>query len=530
MIRHTLLALSFVVASMPAQRQDTIWMHARYGRIDALRKMLDADPKLLDRKDGDERTPLHLAARWGRLDIVKLLLARGAAPDEKAYNRFTPLHMAIMFGRREILELLLEQKVDVNAKTAFDRTPVDLAIEHKQKPLMELLLKHGAHYGIYSAACRGDAERIRKLLKEKPETITREMALQAIRRGHAEAAALLAPLVVDRPAINMEIREPLLFDATAHLDVVKALIASGQDPAERNESRFSSRTTPSSTLLHVAARNGHTETLAFLLGLDDFEDRDLRNAAQQTPAHEAAKNGRLAALQLLHASGADLEAKDRGGRTAVHHAASSGHPKLLAWMTTKGIVLHAPDKAGRTPLALATKGIHPTEKRVKQRLEAAWTLVRHGVKVDLRSAAVIGDTIGAKTLLEQDPELVKEKGLLVRALSFGNKDIVALLLDAGADVQELDERKTTPLHWCASWNQPEIAKLLLARGADVHAQNRFGYTPLHEAARAHCTSVAKVLLDAGAKRDVKDKEGKVPLALCNDYTPKELRALLTAPK
>ena len=44
-------------------------------------------------------TPLHVATLDNRLEIVKLLLARGAAPSPKSKGRMTPLHMAARDGR-----------------------------------------------------------------------------------------------------------------------------------------------------------------------------------------------------------------------------------------------------------------------------------------------------------------------------------------------------------------------------------------------------------------------------------------------
>ena len=52
-------------------------------------------------------TPLHYAARAGRLEAARLLLARGAAPDARtAAGRATPLHRAAHVGCVPLIELL----------------------------------------------------------------------------------------------------------------------------------------------------------------------------------------------------------------------------------------------------------------------------------------------------------------------------------------------------------------------------------------------------------------------------------------
>lgn len=511
----------------PSARQATdIWHGATIGRIGDVRAFLDRKPRLATAVDGDQRTALHLAARYGHLQIVELLLARGATPDAVAYNQFTPLHMAVMFNRPKVLELLFQHEIDLNAKTAFGLAPIDLAAQRFRWPLVDRLIKQGAKYSAYAAASRGDKEQIAKLLKPPTARVGRNALLQAIHRGHAEIAARMLPRVIDAPLMPNEMRQPLLFEATQHAPVVKALLAAGEDASARTAMQGMGGPPPGSTLLHVAATRGHHETVALLLTLKEFRKPDVRNTNQLTPAHEAAHHGQLKTLQLLHRHGADLRAKDRQGRTTVHHAAVAGKPEILHWLVKLGIVLHDLDNSGRTALQLGTKGIHPTDKSTANRLEAAWILVRHGVTVDLLSAAVIGDTLRAKVLLEANPQLAESKGLLVRALSLGNKDIVALLLDAGADVNTLDSRRSNYLHWAALWRQAAGAELLIARGCDVHAANKWGYTPLHEAARANATAIAKALLAAGARRDTKDGDGNTPLGLLTNHSPDELRKLL----
>ena len=63
-------------------------------------------------------------------------------------------------------------------------------------------------------------------------------------------------------------------------------------------------------------------------------------------------------------------------------------------------------------------------------------------------------------------------------VEYGYKEIVKLLIDAGADVHEKDKNGSTPLHDAALNGQKEIAELLIDKGADVNAKNKFGDTPL----------------------------------------------------
>jgi uncharacterized protein len=65
--------------------------------------------------DGEER-PLHLAARHGLIDDMRILLREGADVDARGDLGLTPLHNAAMKGHIAAVQLLLEHGADVDAK------------------------------------------------------------------------------------------------------------------------------------------------------------------------------------------------------------------------------------------------------------------------------------------------------------------------------------------------------------------------------------------------------------------------------
>jgi ankyrin repeat protein len=102
-----------------------------------------------------------------------------------------------------------------------------------------------------------------------------------------------------------------------------------------------------------------------------------------------------------------------------------------------------------------------------------------------------GDVPGFEALLRANPRLANERGtngntLLSLAVSFASKpdwehglSTIAMLLAAGADVNDANDRGWTPLHSAAYANQPAIASLLLANGAASDAEaHGAGGTPL----------------------------------------------------
>jgi uncharacterized protein len=90
----------------------------------------------------NDRTPLHHAAVKERDDLVKLLLAGGAAVNARDRSGQTALHLAAYWGRESAVALLLAANADVNAKDNKGHTPLGAAQKHPQ--VSALLRRHGA--------------------------------------------------------------------------------------------------------------------------------------------------------------------------------------------------------------------------------------------------------------------------------------------------------------------------------------------------------------------------------------------------
>ncbi|XP_069669373.1 ankyrin repeat domain-containing protein 1-like [Periplaneta americana] len=75
----------------------------------------------------------------------------------------------------------------------------------------------------------------------------------------------------------------------------------------------------------------------------------------------------------------------------------------------------------------------------------------------------------------------------------GHPDVLYLLLDRGASLEERSVLGETPLHWAAWNNRLESAQALVARGADIHARTNSGITPLQQAQKQKQQSVVDFL-------------------------------------
>ncbi|XP_069564866.1 caskin-2-like [Brachyistius frenatus] len=75
--------------------------------------------------DSQATTPLHLAARNGHKDIIKLLLKAGIDVN-RATKGGTSLHEAALYGKTEVVRLLLDAGINVNQHNTYNQTALDI--------------------------------------------------------------------------------------------------------------------------------------------------------------------------------------------------------------------------------------------------------------------------------------------------------------------------------------------------------------------------------------------------------------------
>ena len=101
---------------------------------------------------------------------------------------------------------------------------------------------------------------------------------------------------------------------------------------------------------------------------------------------------------------------------------------------------------------------------------------------------------------------------LHQAAQDGHREIVEALLEAGGDVNVVDDDGVTPLHLAAGAGDPSIVFLLLARGANVHAKRYDDWCePLQLAAQKGNMNVINQLLEKGASPSEPTIGGVTPL-------------------
>ncbi|MFH2064371.1 MAG: ankyrin repeat domain-containing protein [Pseudomonadota bacterium] len=114
----------------------TIHEAAMKGKIDSVKEHLAAGEEV-DARDQYGKTPLILASSWGHLDIMELLIEKGANVNVERQG-WTPLISAAASGHVKGVKLLLSKGADINA---LEGRALSLATMGQNADMVKTLIK-----------------------------------------------------------------------------------------------------------------------------------------------------------------------------------------------------------------------------------------------------------------------------------------------------------------------------------------------------------------------------------------------------
>ncbi|KAJ3114374.1 hypothetical protein HDU96_002179 [Phlyctochytrium bullatum] len=331
-------------------------------------------------------------------------------------------------------------------------------------------------------------EPVPSLVFRTRETIPETLMSLAVKAGSLESVKVLHKL--GAPVNDDELQSPLHcaiagFFGDIKVEIVKFLLEHGADTEARLEG---------CTALIAEAKKGLGSTALFPA---EFYERD---------------RGHIQTLELLIASGANIEARDERGRTALYHAAMNGRSKCVQLLIDAGADVNAADWYGHTPL-------NPYQEF------AARLSRRTPSYADPGGTSRILETHGA---IDEGPRLSLPP--LYGAVESDNCELMRSLLEAGASLHASNYMSSPPLHFALEKGKAQAAAILLAAGADPNARSWDKKTALHWLVQGRVNgSEAENLLARMMEREVdlnaRGKDGLTALHLAV-YNSKEMLLLL----
>lgn len=334
---------------------------AKAGNLEKVKKMLDKGVDVNSPEKETGATPLHWAIREGHTEIAKLLIDRGANVNTKVskevnekitirylkgslsgYRIFlaigeTPLHVSARYGRTEIVKLLVEKGADANTQVGSDayteRLLSDGSWPYKGAPPQYVAM--AGEIPLQTALRSGHTETAKLLI---PKTTDLKGPLRsAINKQNAEMAKLLIEKGADvntKAAGNTTALH--LFTKKGTIDAIKFSLDKSADVNAKDSNLW--------TPLHYAARDGRIDIAKMLVekganinieGKQHVVLKKSRGKVQEeiiqglTPLHLAARDGRTELVKFLIEKGANIYATTNQGKTPADLTKNSEIKQIL---------------------------------------------------------------------------------------------------------------------------------------------------------------------------------------------------------
>ncbi|PAV85627.1 hypothetical protein WR25_08242 isoform C [Diploscapter pachys] len=536
----------------------------------------------------DGETCLHIAARNGNKEIMKLMLNENANAQIKSNSGETPLHVCAKSCNFEAAQMILnhlseklspeELKEYVNQRDNSGFTAIHYAAEitanmihypGEDAKLVNLLVDYGGQVELQSLN-------------------TNETAMHMAARSGNQAVLLAMVNKIGAGAVQIVQNKqskngwsPLLEACSrGHTEVAKILL--------QHHARIDVFDDQGRTALHLAALNGHLPIVHLLLQHKAFVNS--KSKTGEAPLHLCAMNGHVKVVNVLvQDHGASLEAITLENQTALHFAAKYGQLAVSQTLLALGANPNARDDKGQTPLHLSAENDYPDVVKLflkmKQNNRAVLTAIDHNGFTCAHIAAMKGSLAVVKELMMIDKAMViqaktktMEATTLHMAAAGGHANIVKILLENGANPEDENAHGMTALHLGAKngyvsileafdkglWrrcsrktglnalhiaayygNSDFVNEMLKHVPASIRSEppiynhhvvkefaTEYGFTPLHLASQSGHDSLVRMLLNQGVQVDATsttmDWRGRTPLHLAAQNGHYEMVSLLIA--
>lgn len=525
---------------LPPTDNGLLWA-SRNGHVDVVRAFTDdkADISVTDR--WQQGTALHQALYFEHDELIDLLLDAGA--DVKAATRrgWTPMHAAARNGRIDHAAKLIAQKADPNA-VMNGLSPLDTALAAGQPEFARWLLRNGGQLNAYAAAGVGDLDAVIRLHPDplawdEARKICPSPVFCAASCDQLDVVRHFIDAGVDVNADDGEGSSLLIHAARGGANrVLTFLLEKGadlhQEPAFYRQVEYASP-------MHAAAYGGHHETIKLLTARGMSIDH--HSAGGLTPLFAAIDGGQIETISYLDEHGASIEGgtgynplcyainRQRveacdmllelgadpngdldwispwgdGDAVALARAVENRHREIFDLLIRYG----ADVKRERTVVALQ-RLLPQMDPWMRRRLAERGAVVTPELPPNVLLSDLFetanSDYLRAVLQSDREFELAQDPLLAVKAGHRGDVELMRLLLERGLKLKERGESPSawkdmhTALEGAAIGNRKDMVRFLIAKGMDSRAIDQQQSLPLIvRAASAGAKLPVLVLIENG---------------------------------
>ncbi|KFV43388.1 Ankyrin repeat and SOCS box protein 3 [Gavia stellata] len=303
-----------------SDRCSAVGLAAREGNAKMLRKLIKQGYSI-DVPDNRGWVPIHEAAAHNSSECLRLLVRAAPSDDyinSKTFEGMCALHLSARHGSLESVRVLLEAGADPNEVTTEATTALFLAVENGHADIVKILLQHGANVkgphswsgwnSLHQASFQGRTEIMKILLEEGASKECKDdfgitPLFVAAQYGKLESLRLLVSHGADVNCQAKDRATPLLIAAQeGHAECVELLLSKGADPnLYCNEDNWQ-------LPIHAAAEMGHKKILELLIPITDrICDK---GKGKVSPVYSAVYGGNKECLEMLLKEGYSPDAQE----------------------------------------------------------------------------------------------------------------------------------------------------------------------------------------------------------------------------
>ncbi|XP_037536997.1 ankyrin repeat and death domain-containing protein 1B [Nematolebias whitei] len=284
----------------------------------------------VDQKDKYGVAPIHLAAWFGSLEILKLLVQAGAEQKVENEEGLNIMHCAAINNHTGIIEYIINdlQMKELDRDDQSGHRPFALAAEHGCVDMLQILMEP------YNMATM------------KPNQRGDTPLHLAARNGHLDAVQLLLQSFDTRDEVNTD-GETALYQAadSGQEECVLALLEAGCDPNLFTQAKCSA--------LHQVSERGYTPLVQLLL--EYHAHPDSQNQHLEAPLHLAVRLSHIPVIHSLLVAGCNINITDKRSQTALHLATELARTDVVEMLLKAGVDLTLQDRQGKTALGVAAR-------------------------------------------------------------------------------------------------------------------------------------------------------------------------------
>ncbi|XP_072178740.1 transient receptor potential cation channel subfamily A member 1-like [Diadema setosum] len=544
----------------PQQSIVQIAISGQVANLQALFAELHADDVInrINEHDEEGYSALHYAAQSDNMDMVRLLVNRGADVNNIGKASRRPLHFAAAVKKEKV-----QPKSEVGTRLSklsegakrMSETPSD----SQPESVTMILLNAGAEVNaqdsrgrtpLHIAASHGNSETASHLLESEDVDIECE--------DQSDMAALIAAcfygkidiaiMLIDKGA-KLHVWDEN-FDTPLHFAVREGnkMLASKIMEKGKQEGRLVKLLTEINrnvvAPIHEMVRYGHQDLLQLALEQVQNDEYVINYGGddENTPLHEACIKGHLQMVKMLCEKDAKINVPNWNKLSPLHFACFKGHQKVAEYLMEQGADISLADYEGLTPLQTAANSksfdtliaLLDYQRKLdasimdrdnqnsaaqilrwaakENKADTLEVLLRQGNKLHgvsdknitkfIHGASKRGHIETVLVLIQWKKAVVFDEDhdgntALHHAAEAGHDAIAHELIKASANVNQPNFKsgnERTPLHYAAANGWIRTVNLLLKSKADINAVDLLQMTPLHLACQNGHIDVVKLLV------------------------------------